>query len=65
MELEMSPEFLLFIARKLSVCAILFAGFVLLDRGPLRSFHTAEVLKDDPKAVAILLGSWALAIALS
>jgi hypothetical protein len=52
-----------FVLRKLVVSGVLLVGYIFLDRVLYRRFNTAEVIQHDPKAVAILLGCWALAIA--
>jgi len=44
---------------------VLLAFYLFFDRGVLRGFSTAEVIKNDPKAIAMLLGSFAIAAALS
>ena len=61
----MFNDLAVFIARKAAVGLLLLAFYLILDHGPLRAFHTAEVLQHDPKAIAGLLGAWALAIALA
>lgn len=37
-------------------------GFILFDKFYLTGFDTWEVIKDDPKAIALLLGLVAIAI---
>jgi uncharacterized membrane protein YjfL (UPF0719 family) len=51
--------------RKVAYVAILLLMYWVFDRTFLGNFDTAEAIKDDPKAIAHLLGMLALAGALS
>lgn len=53
------------ILRKFIFVVLLFAAYEIFDRFILTGFHTPEVLKDDAKAIALLLGLLAVAIALA
>jgi len=53
------------ILRKVIFIALLLVTYVVIDRGLLNNFNTAEVLKDDAKAISVLLGLFALAVALA
>lgn len=55
----------MFLLHKATVIAFQFAGYMILDRVLLRGFNTAEVLKNDPKAIAILLGAFSLSVGIS
>ncbi|MDM7320235.1 MAG: hypothetical protein P3W91_000735 [Fervidobacterium sp.] len=52
------------ILRKLIFAVMLFALYKAIDRFEFKAFDTDEVLKDDAKAIAILLGAIAIALAL-
>ena len=58
-------DILLAILRKILVMALVFAGWRLFDYFYCKGFDTDEVLKDDPKAIALLLGLFAIAMALA
>ena len=53
------------ILRKLIFVALLLGTYELIDHALLRGFNTPEVLKDDPKAIALLLGMLAIAVAVA
>ncbi len=53
------------ILRKALFTALLYGAYVFIDRLELAAFNTAELLKNDPKAAALLLGLLSIAIALS
>ena len=53
------------ILRKAIFIALLLLTYVLVDRTLLKGFHTGEVVKNDPKAIAVLLGLLSIAISLS
>lgn len=59
------PEIGAAILRKVIFIALLFIAYLVMDRGFLRGFQTAKVLKDDPKAIAVLLGLLSVAVALA
>lgn len=58
-------QLLIAVYRKLVFIAILLLSYLLLDRGVLHGFSTPEVLKHDPKAIALLLGMLSLAVAIA
>ena len=58
-------DILVAILRKLIFIALLLGTYELIDRFLLKAFDTAQVIKDDPKAIALLLGLLACAIALA
>ena len=51
------------IARKVIFMAILFGGFKFIDNFYFKAFDTDEVIKNDPLAVAIIVGAFVLALA--
>lgn len=51
--------------RKALFLAMLLGAYLFVDRRLLRRFDTAEAIKDDPKAIALLLGLLAVAAALA
>lgn len=51
------------VIRKLIFMLLLFVSYVVFDSTILRGFDTREVLKDDPKALAILLAGFCIALA--
>lgn len=53
------------ILRKVIFILLLLGTYVVVDRTLLPGFHTPEVLKDDAKAIALLLGLLSLAVALA
>lgn len=53
------------VIRKLLFILVLLGTYLVFDRLLLRGFNTPEVLKDDPKAIAVLLGLLAVAVALA
>jgi len=53
------------ILRKLIFMALLYVAFVTFDRRFLAGFKTSEVLKNDPKAIAVLGAGVAVAFALA
>jgi hypothetical protein len=53
------------ILRKCVFIALLLAAYEIIDHVFLRGFKTPEVLADDPKAIALLLGMLAVAVALA
>ena len=54
-----------FILRKIFVMGLVFANWRIFDYYYCKAFDTDEVLKDDPKAIALLLGLFAIAMALA
>lgn len=56
---------LIAIVRKLIFAVFVVGGLILFDKFYLTGFNTWEAIKDDPKAIAILLGLLALSISLS
>jgi hypothetical protein len=58
-------DILLAVLRKLIFIALLFGGWIFIDRFYLTGFKIEEVLKDDQKAIAILLGLLAVALAIA
>jgi hypothetical protein len=53
------------ILRKVIFIGLLLLTYVVMDRGFLSGFSTPGVLKDDPKAIALLLGLLSVAVALA
>jgi hypothetical protein len=53
------------IARKLIFVVLLFGSYEIFDHFMLHGFSTPEVLKNDAKAIALLLGLLAVAVALA
>ncbi|MGD0012921.1 MAG: hypothetical protein ABSD56_00635 [Bryobacteraceae bacterium] len=53
------------ILRKVIFIVLLLISYEVIDRGFLGGFDTATVLKNDPKAIALLLGLLAVAVALA
>jgi len=51
------------VLRKAIFALMLIAFYLLFDRAVLRGFNTVEVLRNDPKAIAVLLAGFALAVA--
>lgn len=51
--------------RKILVMGLVFAGWRFFDYYYCRAFDTDEILKDNPIAVALLLGMFALSMALA
>ncbi len=58
-------EVLVAILRKALFIGLLYGAYFFLDRFELAAFNTAELLKNDPKAAALLLGLLSIAVALS
>lgn len=58
-------DILLAILRKVIFIALVFGAWRIFDVYYCKAFDTDEVLKDDAKAIAILLGLLAIAIALA
>ncbi len=58
-------EIALAVLRKAVFIGLLYITYRLIDRFELGGFNTPEVLKDDPKAIAVLLGLLSVAVALS
>ncbi len=61
----MSGQIITAAARKAMTILLMFVAYFFFDRFELKNFKTREILKNDPKAVALLLGLLAIAIALS
>ncbi len=61
----MGMEIIVAIARKGLFILLLLIAYFLFDRFELKGFKTREVLRNDPKAIALLLGLLAVAVALS
>jgi hypothetical protein len=59
----MIETILIAILRKLIFMGMLFGVFRLIDIFYLKAFDTDEVIKDDPKAIAIIIAGIALALA--
>jgi hypothetical protein len=53
------------VLRKLIFILLLLVAYLVIDRGLLHGFKTHELLKDDARAVALLLGLLGLAVALA
>jgi hypothetical protein len=53
------------VARKIVWMALLFGGYKIIDNFYFKSFDTDEVVKENPIAVAILLGMFFIALALA
>ena len=51
--------------RKIIFMALLYGGYKVIDNFYFQAFDTDEVIKDDPKAIAVLLGLFAIALALA
>lgn len=51
--------------RKVLFIALLLGTYLLVDRKLLPGFNTPEVIKHDPKAVAVLLAGLAIAVSLA
>lgn len=62
---RLSPEMLLALERKVLAIALILATYLIVDRWFLGSFDTAKAIRNDPKAVAGLLGAITLAVALA
>ena len=56
---------LLAMGRKVMCVALLLITYFLVDRFMLNKFNTAEAIQYDPKAISLLLGLLAVAIAIS
>ena len=61
----MGMEMLTAISRKALFIILLLIAYFIFDRFELKGFKTREVIAHDPKAIALLLGLLAVAIALS
>ncbi len=57
--------FLAFVLRKITAIVILQLAYFCFDHGPLRIFHTARKIQENPLAISVLLGLYSLAIALA
>jgi hypothetical protein len=53
------------ILRKVVFILLLLITYLVIDRGLLNGFDTPKVLADDPKAIGVLLGLLAVAVALA
>jgi len=53
------------ILRKVIFILLLLLTYTVVDRKFLAGFNTPEVLKNDPKAIAVLLGLLSVAVALA
>jgi len=51
------------IGRKIIFMALLFGAYKVIDNYYFRAFDTDEVLKENPIAISILLGLFAVALA--
>lgn len=58
-------DILLAILRKVIFMILFFVGYRIIDVKYFRAFDTDEIIKDNPIAIAILLGLFALALALA
>ena len=58
-------DILVALLRKGLFAVLLFMVYFAFDRIEMKGFSTREVLKDDPKAIALLFGLLAVAVALS
>ena len=58
-------DVLLAIGRKVIFAILVIVGFVLFDKYYLKGFDTWEVIKNDPKAIAILLAGLIVALAVA
>jgi len=58
-------DVLIAISRKVIFAVLVVGGLILFDKFYLTGFDTWEVIKDDPKAVSLLLGLLALSISLA
>jgi hypothetical protein len=56
-------DVLLAIGRKVVFAVLVVGGFILFDKYYLKGFNTWEVLKNDPKAIAILLAGFIVSLA--
>jgi hypothetical protein len=59
------PEIGIAILRKVIFIIILILTYFVVDKGILHGFDTPKAIKDDPKAISLLLGLLGIAIALS
>lgn len=57
-------EILIAMSRKMIFVLLLWISYKLFDKFELKGFDTCELLKQDSKAVALLLGLLSIAIAL-
>lgn len=51
------------ILRKVIFMGLLYLGYRLIDAYYFKAFDTDEVIKNDPTAISIILGLFALALA--
>lgn len=58
-------DILLAILRKVIFMILFFVGYRIIDVIYFRAFDTDEIIKDNPLAVAILLGMFCIALALA
>lgn len=58
-------DILLAILRKVIFIALFFGAYRIIDVKYFRAFDTDEIIKDNPIAVAILLGMFCIALALA
>lgn len=58
-------ELIVALLRKVLVMVLFFGGWIAFDKFYLATFDTVEVLKGDPKAVALLLGLMSVAFSLA
>jgi len=56
-------DILLAIGRKVVFALLAVGGLILFDKFYLTGFDTWEVLKDDPKAISLLLAGFIIALA--
>jgi hypothetical protein len=53
------------VLRKVIFIALLLMTYAVVDRWILRGFDTAQEVRDDPKAIAVLLGLLSIAVAMA
>ena len=56
-------DVLLAIGRKVIFAILVVVGFILFDKFYLKGFNTWEVIKSDPKAIALLLAGFIISLA--
>lgn len=53
------------IARKILFMALLFGAYKVIDNYYFKAFDTDEIIKENPIAIAILLGLFAISLSLA
>lgn len=56
-------DVLLAVGRKVVFAVLVVVGLILFDKYYLKGFDTWEVIKSDPKAIAILLAGFVVGLA--